>query len=227
MPAFEIRGKIAPCTLFRPLTPHLDELTADVDKRLSQTPDFFRNMAVIVDLSGLGELRESINLQALVRTLREKGLMPVGIQGGNEYQERLAPNLYLGVFPSGKQVASQTPAEQIACPPQEAEAMLVDKPVRSGQQIYAKGRDLIVLAAVGPGAEVIADGNVHIYAPLRGRALAGVMGNEHARIFCKELRADLISVAGYYLVSEDLPEEKLGLAVQIRLVGRQLLIEAL
>lgn len=227
MSAFEIRGKVAPCTLFRPLTPNLDDLTADVDNRLSRTPDFFRNMAVIVDLSGLGEQRESLNLQALVRTLREKGLMPVGIQGGNEYQERLAPNLYLGVFPIGKQASPTTPAEQPACPSQDKPAMLVEKPVRSGQQIYAKGRDLIVLAPVGPGAEVIADGNVHIYAALRGRALAGVMGNENARIFCKELRADLISVAGFYQVSEDLPEEMLGRQVQIRLDGHQLLVEAI
>lgn len=227
MSAFEIRGKVAPCTLFRPLTPNLDELTTDVENRLSQTPDFFRNMAVIVDLSGLGELRESLNLQGLVRILREKGLMPVGIQGGNEYQERLAPNLYLGVFPSGKHASPTMPTEQPACPTQEKSAMLVEKPVRSGQQIYAKGCDLIVLAPVGPGAEVIADGNVHIYAPLRGRALAGVMGNENARIFCKELRADLISVAGLYQVSEDLPEDMLGRQVQIRLAGRQLQIEAL
>ena len=227
MPAFEIRGKVAPCTLFRPLTPHLDELTVDVENRLSQTPDFFRNMAVIVDLSGLGEMRESINLQGLVRTLREKGLVPVGIQGGNEYQERLAPNLYLGVFPTGKQTTSPVPSEQPASPSQENHALLVEKPVRSGQQIYAKGRDLIILAPVGPGAEVIADGNVHIYGPLRGRALAGVMGNECARIFCKELRADLISVAGYYQVSEDLPEDMIGRQVQIRLNGRHLLVEAI
>ncbi|WP_035271719.1 septum site-determining protein MinC [Desulfonatronum thiodismutans] len=227
MSAFEIRGKVAPCTLFRPLTPNLEELTADVDSRLSQTPEFFRNMAVIVDLSGLGELRESINLQALVRTLREKGLTPVGIQGGNEYQERLAPTLYLGVFPAGKQASSPVQTEQPACPSQEKQAMLVEKPVRSGQQIYAKDRDLIVLAPVGPGAEVIADGNVHIYAPLRGRALAGVMGNENARIFCKELRADLISVAGFYQVSEDLPEDMLGRQVQVRLAGHQLLVEAI
>ncbi|PTN34455.1 septum site-determining protein MinC [Desulfonatronum sp. SC1] len=227
MSAFEIRGKVAPCTLFRPLTPNLEELTADVDSRLSQTPEFFRNMAVIVDLSGLGELRESINLQALVRTLREKGLTPVGIQGGNEYQERLAPTLYLGIFPTGKQASSPVPTEQPACPSQEKQAMLVEKPVRSGQQVYAKGRDLIVLAPVGPGAEVIADGNVHIYAPLRGRALAGVMGNENARIFCKELRADLISVAGFYQVSEDLPGDMLGRQVQVRLDGHQLLVEAI
>jgi septum site-determining protein MinC len=227
VPSFEIRGKVAPCTVFRPLTPNLDELTADVEQRLSQAPDFFRNMAVIVDLGALGELRDSVNLTALVRLLREKGLMPVGIQGGNEYHDRLAPNLHLGIFNESKHASIRTPSEIVSCPPVDRQAMLVEKPVRSGQQIYAKGRDLIVLAAVGPGAEVIADGNVHIYAPLRGRALAGVMGNENARIFCKELRADLVSVAGFYQVSEDLPEDMLGRQVQIRLDKRQLMIEAI
>ena len=229
MPAFEIRGKVAPCTLFRPLTPHLEELLEDIEKRLSQTPEFFRNMAVILDLGALGELRESIDLHSMIRTLREKGLMPVGIQGGNAYHDKLAANLNLGIFPVGKQVKQRIPVEEPEPRNQctQKQAMLVEKPVRSGQQVYAKGRDLIVLASVGTGAEVIADGNVHIYAALRGRALAGVMGNENARIFCKELRADLISVAGYYQVSADMPEDLLGCQVQIRLSGQQLLFEKL
>ena len=107
------------------------------------------------------------------------------------------------------------------------QTMVVDKPVRSGQQVYAKGRDLVVLAPVGQGAEVIADGNIHIYAPLRGRALAGVMGFEGARIFCKELRAELISVAGLYRVSEDLPENLHGVSAQIRLSADWLVVQCL
>jgi len=225
--SFEIKGKVAPCTLFRPLTTDLTVLTADVEKRLGETPEFFRNMAVIVDFSTLGEMRDGLDLSGLVRLLREHGMTPVGIQGGNEYHERLAPKLYLGVFAESRQAPVKTTASTPAGPIADCEAMIVDKPVRSGQQIYAKGRDLIVLAPVGPGAEVIADGNVHIYAPLRGRALAGVMGNENARIFCKELRAELISVAGLYRVSEDLPANVSGSSVQIRLAGRQLLIEPL
>ena len=117
-------------------------------------------------------------------------MMPVGIQGGNEFHERLAPNLHLGVFPEGR----QSPARPASGEKAGHETLVVDKPVRSGQQIYARGRDLIVLAPVGPGAEVISDGNIHVYAALRGRALAGVMGNESARIFCRELRAELVSV---------------------------------
>ena len=154
-------------------------------------------------------------------------MMPVGIQGGNEYHERLAPALHLGVFPESRPAPGRAANGSPSAPSSDASAMVVDKPVRSGQQVYAKGRDLIVLAPVGQGAEVIADGNIHIYAPLRGRALAGVMGNEGARIFCKELRAELISVAGLYRVSEDLPEDMQGASVQVRLTGRQLLIESL
>lgn len=227
MPSFEIKGKVAPCTLFRPLTTDLALLNREVSERLARTPEFFRNMAVIVDFSALGQLRDELDLAGLVRVLRDQGMTPVGIQGGNEYHERLAPKLYLSVFSENKSAPTKVAAAPQPAPALDQEAMLVDRPVRSGQQIYARGRDLIVLAPVGPGAEVIADGNVHIYATLRGRALAGVMGNEGARIFCKELKAELVSVAGLYRVSEDIPATVQSAPVQIRLAGRQLLIEPL
>jgi septum site-determining protein MinC len=88
-------------------------------------------------------------------------------------------------------------------------------PVRSGQQVYAENRDLTVLTAVGAGAEVIADGSIHIYGPLRGRALAGAQGNEQARIFCREFHAELVAIAGHYKVLEDVPKELRGKPVQI------------
>ena len=88
-------------------------------------------------------------------------------------------------------------------------------PVRSGQQVYAENRDLTVLTAVGAGAEVIADGSIHIYGPLRGRALAGAQGNEAARIFCREFHAELVAVAGHYKVLEDIPKELRGKPVQV------------
>jgi septum site-determining protein MinC len=225
--SFEIKGKVAPCTLFRPLTTDLAALTGDVEERLARMPGFFRNMAVIIDLSALGEMRDRLDLASLVRLLRDQDMVAVGVQGGNEYHERLAPNLHLGVFPESRPVQGRALSDHSVAAPVDSSAMVVDKPVRSGQQIYAKGRDLVILAPVGQGAEVIADGSIHIYAPLRGRALAGVMGNECARIFCKELRAELVSVAGLYRVSEDLPESLLGAAAQVRLNGRQLLFESL
>lgn len=226
MSSFELKGKVAPCTLFRPLTTDLAALAADVAGRLAETPQLLRNLAVIIDFSSLGRLRDGLDLGALAGLLREHGLTPVGIQGGSEEHELQAGELRLGVFSENRAAAARA-AESPACAPSEAGAMVVDKPVRSGQQVYAKGRDLVILASVGQGAEVIADGNIHIYAPLRGRALAGAMGFEGARIFCRELRAELISVAGLYRVSEDLPEKYSGVAVQVRLSGRQLVIEPL
>jgi len=104
---------------------------------------------------------------------------------------------------------------------------VVSTPVRSGQQIYARGGDLVVLAPVSAGAEVLADGHLHVYGALRGRALAGVQGDREARIFCQQLGAELLSIAGSYMVSERLPPEMMGRAVQVRLDGEHLRIEAL
>ncbi|MCG0583772.1 septum site-determining protein MinC, partial [Burkholderia cenocepacia] len=107
------------------------------------------------------------------------------------------------------------------------QTLVIDRPLRSGQQIYAKG-DLVVLAPVSHGAEIIAEGNIHIYAPLRGRALAGVHGNHDARIFCTCLEPELISIAGIYRTTENpLPADVLGKSVQIRLEEEKLMIEPL
>ena len=126
MSSFEIKGKVAPCTLFRPLTVDLAALSADVAERLGQTPEFFRNMAVIVDLSALGETLGGLDLSGVVRMLREQGMMPVGIQGGNEYHERLAPNLHLGVFPESRPAPGRAANSAPGTAPQEASAMVVD-----------------------------------------------------------------------------------------------------
>ncbi|MFK8080375.1 MAG: septum site-determining protein MinC [Granulosicoccus sp.] len=104
---------------------------------------------------------------------------------------------------------------------------LVDKPVRSGQQIYARDTDLIIMGQVGPGAEVIADNNIHIYGPLRGRALCGVSGNTSTRIFCSSLEAELVSVAGNFRMLETIPEELRGKPAQIWLDKDRLNIEPL
>jgi septum site-determining protein MinC len=112
-----------------------------------------------------------------------------------------------------------------AAPP--SPGVIQSAPVRSGQQVYADNRDLTVLSSVGAGAEVIADGSVHIYGPLRGRALAGAQGNAKARIFCREFDAELVAIAGHYKVLEDIPQELRGKAVQIWLEDEQLKIAAL
>ncbi len=130
---------------------------------------------------------------------------------------------------SGAAITSteQTACEELVSKPQAQPTMMVLQPVRSGQRIYAKGGDLIVMAAVNTGAEVMADGNIHVYGTLRGRALAGVAGWEGARIFCQDLRADLVAIAGYYTINEDLPQDKINKAVQISLDQESLNVDLL
>ena len=97
---------------------------------------------------------------------------------------------------------------------------VITTPVRGGQQIYAQGGDLVVVSSVSPGAELLADGNIHVYGPMRGRALAGVKGDSKARIFCQQMSAELLSIAGHYKVSEDLRRDPLwGSGVQVSLSG--------
>jgi septum site-determining protein MinC len=114
-----------------------------------------------------------------------------------------------------------------ASPPGVSPGMVHTAPVRSGQQVYAQGRDLTVCAAVGAGAEVMADGSVHVYGPLRGRAMAGALGDAGARIFCREFHAELVAVAGHYKVLDEIPKEFHGKAVQIFLRDESVVIETL
>ena len=104
---------------------------------------------------------------------------------------------------------------------------MITRPVRSGQQAYARGGDLIVLGLTSAGAEVIADGNIHVYGPLRGRALAGACGDDGARIFCRSLEADLVSIAGNWQVRDDMPDNLIGKPAQISLKDERLIIEPL
>lgn len=135
--------------------------------------------------------------------------------------------LFAQAGPSGADAVAPPAVAAAPVVAAQSATLVIDKPLRSGQQIYAKG-DLVVLGPVSYGAEVIAEGNIHIYAPLRGRALAGVHGNHDARIFCTCLEPELISIAGIYRTTENpLPADVLGKSVQIRLEQEKLMIEPL
>lgn len=123
--------------------------------------------------------------------------------------------------------APAAPASNAAAEPDASGALMLTQPLRGGQIVHAAYRDAIALATVNPGAELIADGNIHIYATLRGRALAGARGDENARIFCQRLEADLISIAGVYLSADEIPADKVGKAVQISLRNGELVISDL
>jgi septum site-determining protein MinC len=170
--------------------------------------------------------QENIQFVEIKKILRENGLVPIGVRGGSEAQHIAARTVELPVVASGKAVTSQeTPAEKVKV---AHAAKLITAPIRSGMQIYAKESDLIILAPVSPGAELLADGNIHVYGPLRGRALAGVQGNIQARIFCRQLDAELVSIAGYYLVKEDMQNySQQDGTMQIFLENEQIQVESI
>jgi septum site-determining protein MinC len=182
-----------------------------LDTLMRQAPHFFVNAPLVLDVEHARELGDKAEFVKLVRTLRARKLFAVGIQGATPEQGVAAFGAGLITLQGGREASLErgqrnAPAEVKAAPaaPEPAASLLVTEPVRSGQRIFADRGDLIVMAAVSSGAELIAHGNIHIYGPLRGRALAGVNGDRTARIFCQSLEAELIAIAGLYRTSDDL-----------------------
>lgn len=209
----------------------LQNIEQQLQEKIALAPEFFKNSPIMFDLQELNKRERDINVADLVKSVKDLNLFPVGIRGGNAEQNRqaLALGIPVHVLHGGSTLESTKTKTTVAAPEVPAKnesstTMLITQPVRSGQRIYAHG-DLIVLAPVSSGTEIMAEGNIHIYGSLRGRALAGVQGNESARIFCSDLQAELISVAGIYKISEDLPEEVRHKPVQIYLQDQSLIIK--
>ncbi|HEY5780485.1 MAG TPA: septum site-determining protein MinC [Lysobacter sp.] len=226
-------------------------LIDEMRNRVQRAPKLFARAAVVVDFGGLAHTPDADTARALIKGLRDAGVLPVALAYGTSETERLSEALGLpllakfrasyeradGTAPEPEpapQPRREPAAAQVAAAPTPAPAastpspgLIQATPVRSGQQVYADNRDLTVLTTVGAGAEVIADGSVHIYGALRGRALAGAQGNEQARIFCREFHAELVAIAGHYKVLEDIPKDLRGKAVQVWLEDEQLKIAAL
>lgn len=228
-PAFELKGRMMTLSLLRVLTSDLDVLCEQLDTKIASAPDLFQNFPVVLDFEDLSaEVQSAFDIARLDRLLRERSFIPVGIRGADGVLTGIAAGVGIGAIPANATAASgrRKPVKEVVVP-SHANNLLVKDPIRSGQQVYAKGGDLIVMAAVSPGAEIMADGNIHVYGALRGRALAGVKGNTEARIFCRALDAELVSIAGFYRISEKITESEREHPVQIRLDGNNLVIEAL
>ena len=199
-------------------------------EQVQRSPRFFLNAPVVLDLRGAAEFTEEAEFTEAREILRGHTLALIGIQNALPAQVAAAAAAGLASFaPNSTQPGRSRPSEAAPARPTSAAASsaktrLVTQPVRSGTQIYARGSDLVVTAAVSAGAEIVADGNIHVYGALRGRALAGAGGDVDARIFCSRLEAELVSIAGHYLVSERIPAEQLGFPVQIALVDDRLTI---
>ncbi len=233
---FEIKSANLPLVALLLKSTDLAALARELQARFGDIPDFFDQDALMVDLSPLQRYdnagsTQNIDFPALITLLGEYQLVPLCIKGGSPAQmaaalqagllpvpdAHLLPTRAAPATPTTVQAAQTPIAPPVAAPPG---ALVIDKPLRSGQQVYARGRDLVVLAMVNAGAEVIADGHIHVYAPLRGKAMAGARGNTDARIFALALDAELISIAGVYRTADTpLPEGIAGRPTQVQLVA--------
>jgi septum site-determining protein MinC len=200
--------------------------------KVSQAPGFFKDIPIIISLEKYEGLDSELDFFSIIGTCRRHSIHVVGVRGGNNDQRRLARGASLSLLPASSQQGRSPELEpeadtadngQQAADPvtasssDPAPARIITAPVRSGQQIHAPEGDLIILAPVQAGAEVLAAGNIHVYGPLRGRALAGIHGAESARVFCQSLEAELVSIAGQYKISEDLQGNSWKHAAQIQL----------
>ena len=249
---FEIKSANLPLVALLLKSTDLAALQRELALRFGDIPDFFDQDALLIDLSPLqvnSGSHTEIDFPALIGLLRHHRLLPMAVKGGSSAQLAAALAAGLAAAPDAQLLGNKAkPAIEASAPIElplasapataapllhgQLSALIIDKPLRSGQQVYARGRDLVVLAMVNAGAEVIADGHIHVYAPLRGKAMAGARGNTEARIFALALEAELLSIAGVYRTSENpLPSDVQGKPTQVRLVttpdGDKLMMDAM
>lgn len=245
-PALQLGGMVSTFTVVKIERADPAAVGVALQEMLARTPDLFEDAPVALDLSGIdgptdrsvGEgdgLRvaarpSGVSLGDLVRALRAGGLLPVAVCDPSNRRRAEARALGLASLRGGGRRAhrgSETgePATEDLSPVSAAgKALTLRHPVRGGQVVYAEGTDAVVLGPVNPGGEVIADGHIHIYGPLRGRALAGAHGDLEARVFCQRLEAELVSIAGVYLQAEQLPAPYRGQPAQVFLDGETLVV---
>lgn len=240
---YDIKSADLPLLALQLKTTDVQAIQAALQAQLAESPDFFDQDPVVIDVSAL-ELDETcpvLDYSGLVAVLKAQGLVPLAIKGAEGLQKEAARACGLveasdlrmrRAIPQQADIpasAAVEPVSVVAPPAQSMATLVVDKPLRSGQQVYAKGADLIVLAMVNPGAEVIADGHIHVYAPLRGKAIAGARGNVQARIFAQAMEPELVSIAGVYRTTDkELGPDVRGRPAQVSLQsgtdGEKLLI---
>lgn len=198
-----------------------DEVRAALKEKIEQAPSFFGGAPILIDFKGLEGLDQR-TLEPLIEAVRGSDVMPIAVRGAEEeLHEKLREMNMPPLRADDKALQKEDDKiERIVGSPR-----VESRPIRSGQQVYAQEGDLIIMANTSAGSELIADGSIHVYGPLRGRALCGVTGNDKARIFCESLEAELVSIAGNYKVLEEIPAELQGRRVQVWLDEQKLNIE--
>jgi septum site-determining protein MinC len=226
---FDIKGGLFTLAALRLHSTDLQAIEAGLAAKVAQAPALLDRAPMVIQIS---ELDGTLDLRGLLKVMRRHGVLPVAVQGGDEALQSEAIRNRLGVLAPHKpacRVEAEKPAEASPPPdlPSATPAKIVTYTLRSGQQVYAPGGDLVVVASVHRDAELIADGNIHVYGRLSGKALAGVKGNEQARIFALEMDPQLVSIAGIYKVVESMGAERKNRPGQCYLQDGHLMIGAL
>ena len=253
--SFDIKSTLLPLESVIIRSKNLDQVISDLQSRFSKHPDFFDNDPVLLDLTHTGseDGPETFDLAQLYQVLKKFKMNPVALRSNSASHQAWAEltGLFLisdaqmglpkkappepteAVNDISEAQKGTTPVQRqqnaepaLSLSPAPTSALIIDKPLRSGQHVYAKGRDLVVMAMVNPGAEIMADGHIHVYAPLRGKAIAGARGDQEARIYTTCLEAELLSIAGIYRTSDTpIPKEVAGKPAQVRLIDEKLVMQ--
>lgn len=237
---FRLKGSVVTTIVLEVQTPNVDQIELGLKEKIAQVPQFFNQAPLIIDISACFADVDLERFRNLVNCCRKLGLAVIGWRSDAENVPAWRLDCELPLLPNANSrsinIKSEAPAPAqdphvvIKTVVEEKEVSqptkLVTKPVRSGQQIYSPG-DLVVVSQVSAGAEVLAEGNIHIYGALRGRALAGVKGNSEARIFCKNMEAELVAIAGNFMLSDALQKIIWKDAAQVLLVDETLEIAPL
>ncbi len=231
--AVELKGAVFTLPVLKLHSTDLPAIEHELKVHLARGLNFFKHAPLVIDLEAIDEQQgRKLDFTAIVSALHRMQLFVVGVRNTNPEQAKRALAAGMAVLKGGIAQEDISSGKNTSAPPPATSKTLsaettkvIHQPVRSGQQIYAKGCDLIVLSSVNVGAEVIADGNIHVYGSLRGRALAGVSENANARIFAQVMEPELVAIAGNYQVFDEPNASNLyGKAAQIHLDNNRLVI---
>lgn len=227
----QLKGSVVTTFILELYQTDLNEISQQLTQKINQAPEFFKQSSVVISLDKVDEDAAPIDLLELITLCREQGLQPMAFKCSDP---RFLEAIKASKFPLLSENAAKPTNTPVPAPEKteikekiiSRKSKIISRPVRSGQQIYAEDTDLIILSHVNEGAEVLADGNIHVYGSLRGRALAGVKGDVNARIFCQKLEAELVSIAGNFILSDTLRKKNWEQAAQIYLDEQNLHVEA-
>lgn len=232
---FKFKGAGYTLTSLQLLDNDLSNFAAHIAEQVSKAPKFFDRTPVVIDCQIIADKPGPLDLDLILSTLRQFNIIPIGLRGGRKEHQQQAQMADLAHFQTNTSDSNATAptsrakammnANNHAQFVAEPQTMCIKQPVRSGQQIYAKGKNLVIMGSVSAGAEILADGDIHVYGCLRGRALAGCKGNQESHIFCQQLEAELVSIAGQYQLSETLKEGLWQTAAHIFVKDDQLTVE--